>query len=162
MKTRGELNTEKRNPNSHTIDSLSVDEILSVINEEDTIITKKVNAAIPEISESVKYAVNSIKNGGRVFYIGAGTSGRLGVLDASEIPPTYSAPKNYFIAFHNVIQALLFISQEKLYLSYRQSFALISKLQQEILNHLIWRHKLSHTIINTTQNRSRTLNNISN
>ena len=97
MKTRGELNTEKRNPNSHTIDSLSVDEILSVINEEDTIITKKVNAAIPEISESVKYAVNSIKNGGRVFYIGAGTSGRLGVLDASEIPPTYSAPKNYFI-----------------------------------------------------------------
>ena len=73
-----------------------------------------------------------------------------------------NTPKNYFITFHNVIQALLFISQEKLYLSYRQSFALISKLQQETLNHLIWRHKLSHTIINTTQNRSRTLNNISN
>jgi len=72
-----------------------------------------------------------------------------------------NTPKNYFIAFHNVIQALLFISQEKLYLSYRQSFALISKLQQEILNHLIWRRKLAYTIIDTGQTRSRTLNNIS-
>ena len=97
MKSRGILNTEKRNPRSFSIDTMSVKEILDTINEEDSIITRAVKAAIPDIGKTVKYAINSIKNGGRVFYIGAGTSGRLGVLDASEIPPTFSAPADYFI-----------------------------------------------------------------
>jgi len=76
---------------------MSVEDILKTINREDSLVSDAVKAAIPEIDKTVKYTVESIKNGGRVFYIGAGTSGRLGVLDASEIPPTYSAPKNYFI-----------------------------------------------------------------
>jgi len=97
MKSRGDLNTEKQNPNSNSIDSMSVEDILKTINREDSLVSDAVKAAIPEIDKTVKYTVESIKNGGRVFYIGAGTSGRLGVLDASEIPPTYSAPKNYFI-----------------------------------------------------------------
>ena len=97
MKSRALLNTEKRNSRSFTIDSMSTIDVLKTINEEDSIITGAVKAAIPEIDKTVKYTINSIKNGGRVFYIGAGTSGRLGVLDASEIPPTFSAPADYFI-----------------------------------------------------------------
>ena len=97
MKSRAVLNTEKRNSRSFSIDSMSTIDVLKTINEEDSIITGAVKAAIPEIDKTVKYTINSIKNGGRVFYIGAGTSGRLGVLDASEIPPTFSAPADYFI-----------------------------------------------------------------
>ena len=97
MKSRGELNTEQQNPKSVQIDSMSTANILSIINREDHSITKAVEAAIPDIEKTVEFAVNSIQKGGRVFYVGAGTSGRLGVLDASEIPPTYSAPKGSFI-----------------------------------------------------------------
>ena len=97
MKSRGELNTEQQNPKSVQIDSMSTANILSIINREDHSITKAVEAAIPDIEKTVEFAVNSIQKGGRVFYVGAGTSGRLGVLDASEIPPTFSAPKGLFI-----------------------------------------------------------------
>ncbi len=97
MKSRGELNTEQQNPKSVQIDSMSTANILSIINREDHSITKAVEAAIPDIEKTVEFTVKSIQNGGRVFYVGAGTSGRLGVLDASEIPPTYSAPKGLFI-----------------------------------------------------------------
>ena len=96
MKSLGELNTEKKNDASSSIDSMSVKNILKTINEEDSKILDAVRLAIPQIEKTIKFTVNSIKNGGRVFYIGAGTSGRLGVLDASEIPPTFSAPTEYF------------------------------------------------------------------
>ncbi len=79
------------------IDSMSVTDILKTINKEDAKVSKAVEIAIPEIESTIQFTVDSIKNGGRVFYIGAGTSGRLGVLDASEIPPTYSLSENYFI-----------------------------------------------------------------
>ena len=81
--------TEKQNPNSMDIDQKSVFEILEVINNEDAKVHEAVNKALPEISIFTGYVVHSFKNGGRLFYIGAGTSGRLGVLDASECPPTY-------------------------------------------------------------------------
>jgi N-acetylmuramic acid 6-phosphate etherase len=97
MKTRGELKTEQQNPNSSKIDTMSILDILTTINKEDQAIITAVEPAIPDIEKTVKFTVNSIKKGGRVFYVGAGTSGRLGVLDASEIPPTYSAPKGLFI-----------------------------------------------------------------
>ena len=96
MKSRSELNTEKRNEASSSIDSMSIKDILKTINKEDSKIFYAVELAIPKIEKTVELTVNSLKNGGRVFYIGAGTSGRLGVLDASEIPPTFSAPTNYF------------------------------------------------------------------
>ena len=76
---------------------MSILDILTTINKEDQAIITAVEPAIPDIEKTVEFTVNSIRKGGRVFYVGAGTSGRLGVLDASEIPPTYSAPKGLFI-----------------------------------------------------------------
>ena len=97
MKSRGDLNTEQQNPNSDQIDVMSNSDILRTINYEDQTVAKAVELAIPSIEQVVELTIKSIKNGGRVFYIGAGTSGRLGMLDASEIPPTFSAPKGLFI-----------------------------------------------------------------
>ena len=97
MKSRGELKTEQQNPQSSQIDSMSINDILKTINREDQNIAIAVQATLPDIGKTVELTVNSIQKGGRVFYVGAGTSGRLGVLDASEIPPTYSAPKGLFI-----------------------------------------------------------------
>ena len=97
MNSRGDLNTEQQNPNSRGIDSLSMEDILLTINREDESVASAVNKVIPAIKGAVEFTVNSLRAGGRVFYIGAGTSGRLGVLDASEIPPTYSAPPDLFI-----------------------------------------------------------------
>ena len=97
MNNRGELNTEQQNPRSSEIDSKDVREILSAINNEDFLIADAVKDAIPKIEQAIELTLRSIKRGGRVFYIGAGTSGRLGVLDASEIPPTFSEDKDIFI-----------------------------------------------------------------
>ena len=89
---RRELLTEKSNPHSSNIDRLSIREILEKINDEDSKITSSVRSSIPQIEQAVKFCVNAIKLNRRVFYIGAGTSGRLGVLDASECPPTFGTP----------------------------------------------------------------------
>jgi len=97
MKSRGDLNTEQQNTKSLNIDSVSVEKVLQTINQEDQTVAQAVKKAIPEIESVVHLTTGSMREGGRVFYIGAGTSGRLGVLDASEIPPTYSAPENWFI-----------------------------------------------------------------
>ena len=97
MNNRGDLNTEQQNENSLNIDKMEVEEILHAINNEDASIAIAVKTAIPQIKETVNHTIFSIKNGGRVFYVGAGTSGRLGVLDASEIPPTFSASTDNFI-----------------------------------------------------------------
>ena len=97
MKSRGELKTEQQNSQSSQIDSMSINDILNTINREDQNIAIAVQATLPDIEKTVELTVNSIQKGGRVFYVGAGTSGRLGVLDASEIPPTFSAPKGLFI-----------------------------------------------------------------
>ena len=97
MKYRGDLNTEQQNKNSLEIDSMEISEILRTINNEDASIANAVRMGLPEIEETINYAVSSVKNDGRIFYVGAGTSGRLGVLDASEIPPTFSASNDIFI-----------------------------------------------------------------
>jgi len=97
MKSRGDLNTEQQNAQSLNIDSISVGKVLQIINQADQTVAQAVKRAIPEIENVVHLTTDSMRRGGRVFYIGAGTSGRLGVLDASEIPPTYSAPDNWFI-----------------------------------------------------------------
>ena len=97
MKSRGELKTEQQNLQSSKIDSMSINDILKTINREDQNIAIAVQTTIRDIEKTVELTVNSIRKGGRVFYVGAGTSGRLGVLDASEIPPTYSVPKGLFI-----------------------------------------------------------------
>ena len=96
MKSRSNLTTEKQNPSSELIDLKSTEEILYIINSEDETVAHAVKKAIPQISETISFCVSAIKNGNRIIYVGAGTSGRLGVLDASEIPPTFSAPSEWF------------------------------------------------------------------
>lgn len=86
------LTTEQRNPRSMNIDKLPTIEILKIINEEDKLVPLAVEKEIPYIAEAVEIVVNAIKNGGRLLYFGAGTSGRLGVVDASECPPTFGTP----------------------------------------------------------------------
>ncbi len=83
------LITEARNPVSEDIDSKSTEEILRIINREDQTIPAIVGKEIPYIARAVEMVVERFKKGGRLFYIGAGTSGRLGVLDAAECPPTF-------------------------------------------------------------------------
>ncbi|SDM21870.1 N-acetylmuramic acid 6-phosphate etherase [Sediminibacillus halophilus] len=88
------LVTEETNYSSQNIDEMNTEEILTLINEEDSSVASAVKQQIPNIHKAVELIVASIKNGGRLFYVGAGTSGRLGVLDASECPPTYNTPPN--------------------------------------------------------------------
>ncbi|WP_053218549.1 N-acetylmuramic acid 6-phosphate etherase [Virgibacillus senegalensis] len=91
---KSHLVTEETNRLSRNIDEMSTEEILTLINEEDNSVASAVKQQIPNIQSAVDLIVASIKNGGRLFYVGAGTSGRLGVLDASECPPTYNTPPN--------------------------------------------------------------------
>lgn len=86
------LLTEQTNPASAHIDRVSTAEMLRIINAEDQLVARAVEAEIPHIARAVDAVVEAMRGGGRLFYIGAGTSGRLGVLDASECPPTYNVP----------------------------------------------------------------------
>jgi len=86
------LLTEQPNPASASIDTLPTEQALRIINAEDQKVAAAVEREIPAIARAVDAIVAALEKGGRLFYLGAGTSGRLGVLDASEIPPTFSAP----------------------------------------------------------------------
>jgi len=81
--------TEKRNPKSASVDTLSTQEIVDLIGAEDTIVPQAVATQRRQIAAAVDMIVERFRAGGRLFYVGAGTSGRLGVLDASECPPTF-------------------------------------------------------------------------
>src|SRR5579871_3597624 len=83
------LLTEQQNPASASIDALPTAEILRIINAEDQRVAAAVEREISSIARAVDAIVEAFRRGGRLFYIGAGTSGRLGVLDASECPPTF-------------------------------------------------------------------------
>lgn len=83
------LNTEQSNPHSLHIDEMSTIDILTTINNEDQKVALAVRDVLPQISKAVDCIYQQMSQGGRLIYIGAGTSGRLGVLDASECPPTY-------------------------------------------------------------------------
>jgi N-acetylmuramic acid 6-phosphate etherase len=85
------LLTEQVNPASHRIDALPTLQVLEIINAEDRQVAGAVAREIPAIARAVDAIVEALHAGGRLFYIGAGTSGRLGVLDAAECPPTFSA-----------------------------------------------------------------------
>jgi N-acetylmuramic acid 6-phosphate etherase len=85
-----ELTTEQRNPASERIDQLSTVDMLAVINNEDRKVADSITAELPHIASAIDAIVNAFRNNGRLFYIGAGTSGRLGVLDAAECPPTFN------------------------------------------------------------------------
>ncbi len=83
------LVTEQRNPRSAEIDAVSIPDALRIINDEDATVAAAVRAEIPRIAEAVALMEAALRAGGRIFYVGAGTSGRLGVLDAAECPPTF-------------------------------------------------------------------------
>lgn len=87
------LSTEQPNRRSRNLDTLPVKKLLQVINREDATVAHAVAKAIPQIAKVVNAAAARLARGGRLFYIGAGTSGRLGVTDASEMPPTYGVPQ---------------------------------------------------------------------
>src|SRR5487761_448263 len=87
------VTTEQQNPRSRNIDQKSTREILQVINREDAQVAGIVAREIPRIARAVDGIAARMRKGGRLFYIGAGTSGRLGVLDASECPPTFGVPR---------------------------------------------------------------------
>jgi N-acetylmuramic acid 6-phosphate etherase len=84
--------TEQRNPRTQQIDVASPDEIVALINAEDARVPAAVAAAAPETARALALAERSFRSGGRLIYVGAGTSGRLGVLDAAECPPTFGSP----------------------------------------------------------------------
>jgi N-acetylmuramic acid 6-phosphate etherase len=86
------LLTEQVNPDSGEIDRRSTIEALQIINREDHKVPDAVASEIPQIARAVDRVADCLRNGGRLFYIGAGTSGRLGVLDAAECPPTFHVP----------------------------------------------------------------------
>ncbi|MCD6304455.1 MAG: N-acetylmuramic acid 6-phosphate etherase, partial [Planctomycetes bacterium] len=89
MKDRSRLTTEKRNPRTADIDQLSTQGIVDAIQAEDALVVPAVRSQRRQIAAAVELVVGSFRAGGRLFYVGAGTSGRLGVLDASECPPTF-------------------------------------------------------------------------
>ena len=83
------MSTETRNQNTMNLDIMTPLEVVTVMNQEDAKVPAAITPALPNIAQCVTWAIESIENGGRIIYMGAGTSGRLGVLDAVECPPTF-------------------------------------------------------------------------
>ena len=105
--------TEERNPASIKIDQMDTEEIISLINQEDAKVAGVVRAEIPAIKKAVDMIVNRMRKGGRLFYIGAGTSGRLGILDAIECGPTFSVEKGKVVGILAGGERAMFVSQEE-------------------------------------------------
>ncbi len=91
MENRGHLLTEQRNARSENIDRMTVADAFDAINAEDASVAAAVAAAKPSICAAVELVTSALREGGRLIYVGAGTSGRLGVMDAAECPPTFRA-----------------------------------------------------------------------
>ena len=89
------MTTERRNPRSVDIDLFPTERVLKIINAEDALVAGAVAAVVPDIAKLVDAAVLSIRSGGHLIYVGAGTSGRIAITDAAEIPPTFSAPAEW-------------------------------------------------------------------
>lgn len=106
------LSTEQRNPRSLNVDSLPAGDILKLINEEDKIVALAVERELPYILPAVDKIVDALKNGGRLLYFGAGTSGRLGVLDAVECPPTFGTAPGLIEGFIAGGKEAMFKAQE--------------------------------------------------
>ncbi|MFH4968764.1 N-acetylmuramic acid 6-phosphate etherase [Gaetbulibacter sp. M240] len=93
----GFIKTTEKDSHYNDLEHMTIDELLKNINNEDKTVPLAVEKALPQIEKLVKQVVNQLKNGGRLFYIGAGTSGRLGILDASECPPTFGVSHDLVI-----------------------------------------------------------------
>ena len=104
--------TEKRNKNTYQIDELQTADVLKIINKEDKKVADAVNKVIPAIQKVIDQIVPRMKKGGRLFYVGAGTSGRLGILDAVECKPTFSVSPERVIGILAGGEKAMFRSQE--------------------------------------------------
>jgi N-acetylmuramic acid 6-phosphate etherase len=107
-----QLLTEQRNPVSQNLDTLSVEEILRLINSQDKLVPLAVEKEIPYIAKAVDIVVEALRKGGRLIYVGAGTSGRLGVVDASECPPTFGSDPSQVVGIMAGGRNAMFASQE--------------------------------------------------
>lgn len=92
--------TERRNPRTTDLDQLPTLDLLRSINAEDRLVPDAVAAALPALAVAVDYAVDALRTGNRVHYVGAGTSGRLASVDAAELVPTFNAPADWFVVHH--------------------------------------------------------------
>jgi N-acetylmuramic acid 6-phosphate etherase len=108
----GDLATEQRNPLTADIDLVDVETCLQLINDQDRSVPDVVRSQIPAIARAVEHVQRSLRSGGRLVYLGAGTSGRLGVLDASECPPTYGTDPDRIVGVIAGGPAALVRSQE--------------------------------------------------
>ena len=106
------LHTEQRNKNSMDIDVQTISEILKIINDEDKTVPIAVENELPYIEKAVKLIVTALKNGGRLLYFGAGTSGRIGVIDAAECPPTFGTSPELIQGFIAGGKEAMFRAQE--------------------------------------------------
>jgi N-acetylmuramic acid 6-phosphate etherase len=106
------LETEQRNPATMHIDLASADEIACLINDQDKLVAQHVETRLKEIAQAIELTRNALKNGGRLIYAGAGTSGRLGVLDAAECPPTFGTDPSQVIGLMAGGEAAMFVAQE--------------------------------------------------
>jgi N-acetylmuramic acid 6-phosphate etherase len=104
--------TERRNPRTADIDLASAHDIVGLLNDEDRRVPEVVAAARPALARVIELAVDAFRRGGRLIYIGAGTSGRLGVLDAAECPPTFGTPPSMVVGIIAGGEAALRRSQE--------------------------------------------------
>ncbi len=88
------LTTETRNADTMNLDRMTPEEFVRVMNREDQKVAKAVEKVLPQIAQAITWAVEALEKGGRIIYVGAGTSGRLGILDAAECPPTFGVSPN--------------------------------------------------------------------
>ncbi|MEH1009356.1 MULTISPECIES: N-acetylmuramic acid 6-phosphate etherase [unclassified Winogradskyella] len=91
------IKTTEQDSNYNDLEKMSINEIITLINKEDQTVPLAVEKALPQIEALIAQVVSKLKSGGRLFYLGAGTSGRLGILDASECPPTFGVPHDLVI-----------------------------------------------------------------
>lgn len=91
------MTTETRNPATMNLDQMTPLEIVTAMNREDAKVPEAIRPQLPKIAEAVQWAIDALNDGGRVFYMGAGTSGRLGVLDAAECPPTFGVSPDLIV-----------------------------------------------------------------
>lgn len=104
--------TETRNPNSMNLDKMNAMEIAACMNNEDKLVPYAVEKALPEIAKTIEMVVDTFNKGGRLLFIGAGTSGRLGVIDATECPPTYGEPAEKVVGIIAGGQSAMFRASE--------------------------------------------------
>lgn len=104
--------TEQRNKNSMSIDQMETEKVLKLINREDSNVIRAVHSEMPRIAAAVNLIAKNMKKGGRLFYIGAGTSGRMGVLDAVECVPTFSMQSDRVVGILAGGEKAMFVAQE--------------------------------------------------